>query len=361
MPHDLHLLENSFCRRLGIQWPLIQAPMGGGPSTPQLVAAVSNAGALGSLAAAYWAAPVIEHAIQETRKLSLCPFAVNLFAPTKTPLIDMQLVAEALKVTQGYRQELTLPEPLVQPPFSEDFEKQFAVVLHYKPAVFSFTFGLIPEELIKECAQQKIMTIGTATTLEEGLALQESGVDAVVAQGMEAGGHRGTFTANQQDTLIGTFVLTKILTQALSIPVIASGGIMNGTGIAAALNLGAQVVQLGTAFLLCQEAGTAPTYREALQHAQGHDTQLTRAFSGRWARGIKNRFMLEMEQHDYSILPFPIQNAFTRDIRNKANELGRAEFLSLWAGQGIGLIRQMRAKKLLHTLYEETIVALEKE
>lgn len=356
MPHPL--LKNALCSQLGIKWPLIQAPLGGGPSTAALVAAVSNTGALGSLGGAYLTPEDLERTIQSIQKLTKNPFAVNLFAPTPTPKLQQDQIDAAVKVTQDYRKELALSEPLIQAPFSESFADQIATVINCKPAVFSFIFGLISEELINECHQQQIKVIGTATTLEEGLMLQELGVDAVVAQGAEAGGHRGTFTAEQQDPLIGTFVLTRIMAHALNVPVIASGGIMDGSGIASALTLGAQAAQLGTAFLLCKEAGTSTTYRKILREAQGHETQLTRAFSGRWARGIKNRFMEEMEQHDAAILPFPVQNAFTRDIRKKATELGRPEFLSLWAGQGVGLIREMRAEELVQILYEETLRAL---
>ncbi|MCL9683863.1 NAD(P)H-dependent flavin oxidoreductase [Legionella maioricensis] len=352
------MLNTPFCKRLGLTWPLIQAPLGGGPSTPALVAAVSNEGALGSLGAAYLPPVDIEQTINHIKKLTPRPFGVNLFAPAQPLEINATQVNAALKVTHPFRQELALPEPLIQAPFEESFEEQMAVVLKCKPAVFSFTFGLIDKKIIKECRKQEIMTIGTATTLEEGIALQESGVDAVVVQGIEAGGHRGMFFADQQDSLMGTFILTRIMTHTLQIPVISSGGIMDGRSIAAVLTLGAQAAQLGTAFLLCDEAGTTPAYREALHHAQGNTTQLTRAFSGRWARGIKNRFMIEMEKQERSILPFPAQNAFTRDIRKKAAELGRSEFLSLWAGQGVELIRKMKAKELVQTLGEETLAAL---
>ena len=353
------LFKNAFCNQLGIKWPLIQAPLSGGPSSPELVAAVSNSRTLGSLGAAYLSPYELEQTIKRIQKLTPHPFGVNLFAPMPSPKLSAKQIDAALKATHCYRSELAIADPLVQAPFNENFEEQLAVVMKCKPAVFSFTFGLINEDVIKECCKQKIMTIGTATSLEEGIALQESGVDAVVAQGAESGGHRGTFFADKPDSLIGTFVLTRILARTLRIPVIASGGIMDGAGIAAALTLGAQAAQLGTAFLLCNEAGTSPAYRKALQQAQGNETQLTRAFSGRWARGIKNRFMLEMEQHDSSILPFPAQNAFTRDIRKKAAELGHAEYLSLWAGQGINLIRKMKAGALIETLYEETLRALQ--
>lgn len=350
------LLYNSFCAQLDIKWPLIQAPMGGGPTTPALVAAVSNAGGLGSLGVAYLSPQSIEQTIKETQKLTQRPFSVNLFAPASTPTLNQEEVDAACNATQAYREELGLIKPSLQAPFTENFEEQFTSILRCRPAALSYTFGLIKKELLQECRQQKIFTMGTATTLEEGLRLQEYGVDAVIAQGAEAGGHRGTFTPEQHDSLIGTFALTRLLAQTLHIPVIASGGIMDGRGIAAALILGAQAAQLGTAFLLCTEAGTSSPYREALNNIQGKETQLTRTFSGRWARGIPNRFMMEMEQH--SILPFPAQNAFTRDIRKKATELGKAEFLSLWAGQGVNLIRSMGASQLVDTLYQEALDAL---
>lgn len=348
------LLHNSFCAQLDIKWPLIQAPMGGGPTTPALVAAVSNAGGLGSLGVAYLSPQGIEQAIKETQKLTQRPFGANLFAPASTPTLNKAAIDAACNATQAYRQELGLIEPSLQAPFTENFEEQFTSVLRCRPAALSYTFGLIKKELLQECRQQKIVTIGTATTVEEGLLLQEYGVDAVIAQGAEAGGHRGTFTPEQYDSLIGTFALTRLLAKSLHIPVIASGGIMDGRGIVAALTLGAQAAQMGTAFLLCDEAGTSEPYRAALNHAQG--TQLTRVFSGRWARGIPNRFMLEMEHS--LILPFPAQNAFTRDIRKKAAESDKAEFLSLWAGQGVNLIRSMSASKLVETFYQEAVDAL---
>ncbi|USQ14315.1 nitronate monooxygenase [Legionella lytica] len=350
------LLHNSFCAQLDIKWPLIQAPMGGGPTTPALVAAVSNAGGLGSLGVAYLTPQSIEQTIKETQRLTQHPFSVNLFAPANTPILNQEAIDAACDATRGYRQELDLLEPSLQAPFAENFEEQFTSVLRCRPAALSYTFGLINKELLQECHQQKIFTMGTATTVEEGLTLQEYGVDAVIAQGAEAGGHRGTFTPEQHDSLIGTFALTRLLSQSLKIPVIASGGIMDGHGIVAALTLGAQAAQLGTAFLLCDEAGTSAAYRDALNHAQDKDTRLTRAFSGRWARGIPNRFMLEME--DSPILPFPAQNVFTRDIRKKAADLGKAEYLSLWAGQGVNLIRRMDASQLVHTLYQEALDAL---
>ncbi len=184
------LLQNALCRQLNLKWPLIQAPMGG-LTTPELVATVSNTGALGSLGAAYLAPELLEQTIKSIQQRTKNSFGVNLFAPTPTPKLSRSQITAALKVTQDYRNELALAAPHVQAPFDEHFDEQFAVVLKYKPAVFSYTFGLLTKELIKECHQHKIITMGTATTLEEGMILQEYGVDAIIAQGAEAGGHRG--------------------------------------------------------------------------------------------------------------------------------------------------------------------------
>ena len=195
-------LNTNLNAQLGVVWPLILAPLGGEPSTPELVAAVSNSGALGSLGAAYLSPENMEHAINQIQKRTNRPFAVNLFAPAPSAEVSSQQINAALQATYKYRNELAIPEPVVQPPYVEHFEKQFEVLLRHKPAVFSFTFGLVDKNLIKECRKQNILTIGTATTLEEGIALQESGVDAVVAQGIEAGGHRGMFFADQEDSFI---------------------------------------------------------------------------------------------------------------------------------------------------------------
>jgi nitronate monooxygenase len=230
--------------------------------------------------------------------------------------------------------------------------------------VFSFTFGLIGAEAVAECKAAGIRVMGTATTLDEGLALQKLGVDAVVAQGLEAGGHRGQFEAEKAEpgrapADEGTLALTRRLVAALTLPVAASGGLMDGRDIAAALAAGAQAAHLGTAFLLCDEAGTSAPYRAALAAAKTDTTRFTRAFSGRWARGLDNRFMRELDGRGDAVLPFPAQNAFTRDIRKAAAAQGRAEFLSLWAGKGVARSRALPAGKLVELLRAETAAALE--
>jgi nitronate monooxygenase len=351
-------------RRLSLRLPLIVAPMAGGPTTPRLVAASSNAGALGSLGAAYLSPEQIQSDVEAIRRMTSRPFAINLFTPMPAIKLEDQEVTDARRSTRAYRDELGLPEPAVAPPFHPDFEKQLEIVVQAKPDVFSFVFGLLDRAYIKECQERGILTMGTATTLEEGLALEESGVDAVVAQGVEAGGHRGIFSPDAEDPCIGTLALTRALVARLKVPVVAAGGIMDGKGIASVLALGAEAAQMGTAFLLCEEAGTSRPYREALAAAGGSDTRLTRAFSGRWARGIQNRFMREMALAPQSILPFPAQNAFTRDIRAKSAQIGAPDFLSLWAGEGVGLIRSsISAGQLIEALEaeaEEAIKALER-
>jgi len=350
--------KGNLLKLLGVDHPVILAPLAGGPSTPALAAAVSNAGALGSLGGAYERPEAIDTLIQKTRQQTTKPFAVNLFAPQAEPLVTPEQIKSALAATEDYRRELGIPTPPdLTPPFAHDFEKEFEAVLSGAPAVFSFTFGLVSREHLAACRKRGILTIGTATTLEEALALQDSGVDAVVAQGVEAGGHRGVFSASSPDPAINTLDLTRDLASNLEIPVIAAGAIMDGAGIRAALNAGAQAVQLGTAFLLCDEAGTSQAYRKALTSPGPKNTRLTKVFSGRNARGLENRFMLEMEAKGASILPFPAQNNLTRDIRKKATQLDRPEYLSLWAGKGVHRLRKMPAADLVQTLVKELAAA----
>lgn len=353
-------METPFSKKFSLQLPLIVAPLGGGPTTPDLVAASSNAGALGSLAAAYLIPEQIQAAIDSVRSKTTRPFAINLFTPMPSVSLEASQVKVAIEATQSYRKEMGLSAPQVKAPFHPDFEKQFEVVLRNKPAVFSFVFGLLDRSYLNECKKLGIFTMGTATTLDEGLLLEDSGVDAVVAQGFEAGGHHGIFDPAVENPGVGVFALTRSLVAKLKIPVMAAGGIMDGNGIAAALALGAQAAQMGTAFLLCKESGASQPYRDALSKAGTKKTQITRAFSGRWARGLENRFMMEMKDRPQAILPFPAQNAFTRDIRNQSAKNGSSDFLSLWAGEGVDLIRTgLTAAQLIESLKAETRAALE--
>jgi len=343
---------NDFCRKYGLSIPVVLAPMGGGPSTPELVAAVSNAGGLGSLAAAYSNAERIQQDIAAIRKLTKRPFAVNLFSPqAQLPLNDgVNAVSEFLR---PYHERLSLKPPeLPQKPI-EDFDEQLEAVAKAAPPIVSFTFGLLPTKATDRLKAQGTYLMGTATTVDEAKQLERAGVDAVIAQGSEAGAHRGTFAVPAEEALIGTVALVPRVVDAIGVPVIASGGIMDGRGLVAALALGASAVQMGTAFLACKEAGTNAAYREALLRGGKDATTLTRAFSGRMARGLSNEFIEKWNASGLEHLPYPWQNAFTQPMRRAAASAGQAGLLSLWAGQGVGMLRETTAEQLMNDLREE--------
>ena len=332
--------------------PVVLAPMGGGPSTPELVAAVSNAGGLGSLAAAYSNGERIAQDIAAIRKLTRRPFAVNLFSPqAQLPLKDgVKAVADFLR---PYHERLGLKAPeLPQKPI-EGFDEQLEAVAKAGPPIVSFTFGLLPRKASQQLKAQGTYLMGTATTVEEAMQLEQAGVDAVIAQGSEAGAHRGTFAVPAEEALIGIVALVPQVVDAVHVPVIASGGIMDGRGLVAALALGASAVQMGTAFLACKEAGTNAAYREALMRGGKDATTLTRAFSGRMARGLSNEFIERWNASGLEHLPYPWQNAFTQPMRRAAASAGDAGLLSLWAGQGVGMLRETTAAQLMNDLEKE--------
>jgi nitronate monooxygenase len=349
-------LHTSFTELLKIDHPIIQAPMAGGGDTPELVVAVSNAGALGSIGAAYLTPEQILATVNSVRNKTDRPFGINLFAPQPAPPVPDD-VTRALRALSGYYSELGLPapEPPQLPP--DRFDQQMQAVLDSGASVFSFTFGTIPPDAVAAAKSRGILVVGTATTVDEALQLQHLGCDAVVAQGSEAGGHRGTFASEFSSAMIGTIALVPQIVDAVTIPVIASGGIMDGRGIAAALALGAVAVQMGTAFLICTEAGVPEAYKHAILNSREDQTRITRAFSGRPARGIVNRLMTEVDPLDNvtpPILPFPLQNILTRPLRTAAAKQGRAEFLSLWAGQAVRLARRQSAAELVARLAQES-------
>jgi nitronate monooxygenase len=339
-------------RRLGILHPIIQAPMGGA-STVELAAAVCDADAFGFIAAAYLTPDEIAHATRALRSLTPRPFGVNLFAPVeRTPLPAD--VTPALDQVAAAHRLLGLPPP--RPPTTpvDLFEDQLAACLESDASVVSFTFGIPPESAIRGIATRGKLFVGTATTVAEARLLEEAGADAVVAQGSEAGAHRGSFAASFEASAIGTMALVPQMVDALAVPVIASGGIMDGRGVAAALALGPGAVQMGTAFLTCDETGIPAAYLESILAAGEHETVVTRAFSGRPARGIANRFVRVVDEAPDAILPYPYQNALTRPMRTAAAQQGSADFLSLWAGQGLRLARRQPAADLIARVVAET-------
>jgi nitronate monooxygenase len=345
---------NVFARMLDIRYPIIQAPMAGGATTVDLVVEVSKAGALGSLGAAYSTPDVIAGTIRAIKARTDRPFSVNLFAPQREPEeFDATPMVERLT---AYHLELGLPPPSIPAPAlsaQEAFERQVDAVIESGAPVFTFTFGIPSSATLRRFKGKGVMVIGTATTVEEAIALELAGVDAIVAQGSEAGGHRGTFNGPFEAALIGTMALVPQMVDAVSIPVIASGGIMDGRGIVAAQALGASAAQLGTAFLTTDESGIAEAYKTLLLSAREDETAITRAFSGRHARGIVNRAMREIDAAAYEIPPYPIQNALTRPMRTAAASAGKTEYLSLFAGQAPRLARRLPAGELVRRLVDE--------
>ena len=226
------------------------------------------------------------------------------------------------------------------------------MLLDCAPPVVSFTFGVLDSKTVRQFHDKGSLVIGTGTNVAEAEAWQDAGADFVCAQGAEAGAHRGTFIGDPQRSMIGLVALIPQIADALDIPVIAAGGIMDGRGIAAALTLGASAVQMGTAFLACPEAGISPAWKERLRAAKDDETELTRAFTGKYARALTNEFILRMK--DRKVPEYPVQNALTMEIRMAAAKQGRMEFFSLWAGQGAPMSRSLPAAELVRTLVEET-------
>lgn len=344
-------VDSNLFQRLGLKHPLIVAPMAGGPSSVDLVAAASSAGALGAMGGAYSNAAAIEAFAEQVRQRTDKPFSINLFIPHSIPEVASDRVDRAVEATARYRQELELPPPQLEAPYEEDFDAQFGAVLRLRPACFSFVFGLLPAEQVRAAKKAGIPLIGTATTLDEARALEASGVDAITLQGFEAGGHRGIFDARAADPEIGLRDLLAQCVGTVRVPLIAAGGIMTSGDVRAALQAGAQAVQMGTAFLACAEAGTSAPYRKKLLETPERRTRTTRAFSGRLARGIENRFMDEMDGKPEGILPFPAQNKFTRDMRGASTAKGSPDFLSLWSGTGKGELWRGSAATLIDRLF----------
>lgn len=341
---------------LGIEHPIIQAPMAGGATTPALVAAVSNAGALGSFAAAILAPAAIREAVGRVRALTGRPFNVNLFV-LDIPQVDAARLARAHALLDPLRAELGLPPGTTPARFCEDPQAQFEAVLELAPPVVSFTFGIVDAATVERFRRAGSKVVGTATTVAEALAWEAAGADCVCAQGYEAGGHRGTFLGDMEQSGIGLMALLPQIARAVRIPVIAAGGIMDGRGIAASLLLGAQAAQLGTAFLCCPESGIPEVWKAAVRGARDDATRLTRAFSGRHARGVVNAFMERLRGAEGELPPYPVQNALTGELRQTAARQGKADYMSLWAGQGAGMARTLPAAELVRALAAELAAA----
>jgi nitronate monooxygenase len=346
-------------KKLGLRLPLIQAPMAGGPSSRELVAAASEAGALGSFGFAYTQPDEMKRQAEWVRSKTARPFGVNLFVSPQPSPIRGDLQKGALEAVAGYYRELGLPSPEpVAAPYAPDLDAQLQAVEEIRPAVFTVHLGGLTADQVKRFQGKGIPVGGSANCVAEAKGLEAAGFDFVIAQGGEAGGHRGSYLRDPYRSLTGTLALTRLIVRAVKVPVVAAGGIMDGAGIAAVLALGAQAAQLGTAFVPCPESGASQVHKDLLVKLTEDETAITEKFSGKPARGIVNRFMKEMAGAPQ--LAFPAQNSVTGKLRAASAKAGKPDFVALWAGQAAPLSRALPAAQLIAQLEQELAAALKR-
>jgi nitronate monooxygenase len=336
-------------QKLKIKYPIIQGPFGGGLSSTKLLSAVSNAGGLGSFGAHHLSPDKIKSLNQEILALTKNPFAINLWVGDEDNgalHMSKEDFEKTYQVLKPYFDELNLSKPEYPERFGEKFTEQIEAILEIKPPAFSFVYGIPDQAILAECKKRSIVTIGTAITPDEAVALDEAGVDLIVATGFEAGGHRVSFLKEAEKSLFGGLSLIPQTVDLVKAPVIAAGGIADHRGVKAAMALGAEGVQVGTAFLATEESNTNDLHRSKLFSAEARYTGLTRAYSGRLARGIENRMMLENKTH----APYPAQNWFTGKLKAEAIKQGRGDLMSLWCGQSAPLLKYRNAESVFKSL-----------
>lgn len=347
------LKSDSVVKRLGLSGPIVQGPFGGGLSSVDLVVAVSDNGGLGSYGAHHLGADGIRDVAAKVRARTSRPFALNLWIPLRDSddpqLTDAQW-RTALELLRPYFDAVGVPLPARPARFAPRYEEQVDAVIEAKPAVFSFVFGVPSADVLDRCRSAGIATLGAATTPAEARVLADAGVDMIVATGMEAGGHRVSFLREPEECLTGTLALVPQVVDTVKVPVIAAGGIVDGRGVSAVLELGAAAAQIGTAFLACEESNAAPLHRQALFSEAARRTTLTRAFSGRLARSIHNDFVEALRDKEHLLPPYPVQNWLTAQFRAAALAAGRTDIVSLWSGQSAPLLRHRRAADLMKSL-----------
>jgi nitronate monooxygenase len=338
--------------RLGIEYPIIQGPLGGLSSQP-LAGAVSNFGGLGSFGAHGLTPDAIRQVIRDIRALTSKPFAINLWVSMEDEAAftsDESAFHRSLAPLKKHIEEVHGTLPAYAPYKPIRFEDQVQVLLDERVPIFSFICGIPSKDILDECRRRGVVTIGAATTVDEAVALETAGVDVVVASGFEGGGHRGSFLRPSEESLTGTIALVPQVADAVGVPVVAAGGIADARGIVAAFALGASGVQMGTAFLTTAGSGASPIHRQTLLNGQAGVTALTKGFTGRLARGVKNRLLDELNQQGMDILPYPLQRALVRHLVVPAEKAGRPDLLQLWAGQSAGLSRYEDVNAFLRDL-----------
>jgi nitronate monooxygenase len=342
---------------LGIQYPILQGPFGGNLSTVELAAAVSNAGGLGGYGA-YTLSP--QEIIEVDQKMKLAtnkPYNINLWVSdtdSADGTVSDDQFSKAIALFKPYFDELRIALPEKPAPFKSCFEDQAEALLHLRPPVFSFMFGVPSPEIIRQCRSLGIVTIGTATTLDEAIFLESAGTEMIIASGFEAGGHRPSFLAPAESSTIGTFVLVQLIKEKVKIPVIAAGGIANGRGVAAALALGADAAQIGTAFLATDESNATTQHKQMLFSEASRHTTLSRAFTGRLGRGITSRIATDLFQKEAGFLPFPLQTQLMSPIRMAAIAQEKWDMILFWGGQIAPVLKHKKAAELMMAILEDT-------
>lgn len=353
-------LRTELTRRIGLDVPIFLAPMASVVTVP-LAAAVAQAGGLGALGCAYMQPEAIESESAKLRKETDRPFQLNFFVAPQPDPIAADAQRDAIAAASKFFKELGLPEPEpVKAPYAPNLDAQLDAALRVRPAVVTFHLNVMASARVRAFQQAGALVGGSATCVEEAKNLEALGVDFIVAQGGEAGGHRGTWTRDPHSALTGTLALTRLIVSAVNTPVVAAGGIMDGAGVAAALALGAQAAQLGTAFIACPESAASEHYRAALLDAREDDTTITDRVSGKPARGLRNRYITEAARADYAKLVFPAQNQLTSKLRTAAAQAGNKDLMVMWAGQAAALSRRLPAGELLRTLEREALEAIER-
>jgi nitronate monooxygenase len=342
---------------LGIDYPIMQGPFGGNLSTVALTAAVSNAGGLGGYGAYTMSPQEIFEADKQLKAATNKPYNINLWVSDhdipQSGVSDDQYDKTAA-LFKPYFDEVGIPLPEKPAPFQSRFENQLEVILDIKPKVFSFMFGALSADVLEQCKRSGIVTVGAATTLDEAIFLESTGVDMIIASGFEAGGHRPSFLASAESSLTGTFVLLQLIREKVKTPIIAAGGIANGKGVAAALALGASAAQIGTAFLACDESNALPIHREMLFSDAAKYTTLSRAYTGRLGRGLTSRVAKEISGKEKDVLPFPLQTSLISPLRKAALDQQKWDMILFWGGQIAPILKHTKAKELMHSLIEET-------
>ncbi len=346
-------MPNALLTKLGIQLPIVQAPMAG-TSTVALAAAVSNAGGLGSLGLANYNVDQAREQIQQLKQATSKPFNVNVFCH-QPAIADAAREQEWLNILQPYFSEFSSPPPKQLSTGNPSFignQAMLEMLLEERPAVVSFHFGLPSTEFIQALKHAGITLLGCATNLPEAQAIEAAGLHAIIAQGYEAGGHRGVFDP-AQDIKLGLFSLLQLLQKKCSLPIIAAGGIMHGQAIAQVMNMGASAAQMGTAFILCPESAASSAYRDQLKSARAYKTDVTALISGRPARGLVNRFHTELADKQRLLPAYPTTYSASKALIAAASQQDCYDFAAFWAGQSAPLARELPAAELVALLATE--------